>query len=455
MKKRYTGSDLLSPDFAVALAPASHGFGRQTSGIVVGGGWMICPEWHTKRYPATRPESRSLSTLAPLVYHDLMPRPSAKTSALLVVGLAFFTDMFLYYLLVPLLPIYARALHLGQMRVGFLFGSYAIALLAVTLPLGALADRVGRRRPMLLGLFGLGATTLLFVFAKSYWLLVLARALQGAAGAATWIPGLALLADHFSSGERGRAMGTVFACANLGVLLGPPIAGFLTQSFGPSSPFLLGVGLVLLDAAGRAFFLKEIPMSGGERISPKVLVGNRSILVFSGALALGALLWSVMESTLPLHMDSVLHFSPSQIGLCFAAAAATHTVTSPLMGHLSDRIGRKKVLIMGLLMAVVIIPLPVFFRHPWLVVASMMALGSTASFIMSPSSPAVADAVEKTGSASFASAFSILNIAYAVGMMVGPLVGSALVQGIGLQAALMVVGLGFGAYIFAAKSVKA
>ncbi len=382
-------------------------------------------------------------------------RASPKSLALFVVGLAFFTDMFLYYLLVPLLPIYARELHLGQMRVGLLFGSYAIALLAVTFPLGRLADRAGRRRPMLYGLLALGATTLLFAFSKNYWLLVLARGLQGAAGAATWIPGLALLADHFPAEQRGKAMGTAFACANLGVLMGPPISGYLTQGLGTSAPFILGVGLVALDAAGRAFLLEEIPASNSEILSPRVLARNPVILVFSGALALGSALWAVLESTLPLHFDAVLRFSPGQIGLCFAAAAATHTVTSPLMGHLSDRIGRKKVLMAGLSLSVFLIPLPVYFRHPALVVASMMALGSTASFIMSPSSPAVADAVEKTGSASFASAFSILNIAYAAGMMVGPLVGSALVQVLGIQVALLIVGLGFGSYILVARKVSA
>ncbi len=384
-----------------------------------------------------------------------MRRPSPKSLALFVVGLAFFTDMFLYYLLVPLLPIYARELHLGQMRIGFLFASYAIALVAVTLPLGSLADRVGRRRPMLIGLLALGTTTLLFLFAKNYWLLVLARGLQGAAGAATWIPGMALLADHFPKEQRGKAMGTAFACANLGVLTGPPISGYLTQGFGTSAPFILGIGLVALDAAGRAFLLEESQAEKGERISPLVLVRNPVILVFSGALALGSALWAVLESTLPLHFDAVLRFGPGQIGLCFAAAAATHTLTSPLMGHLSDRIGRKKVLIAGLALSMVFIPLPVFFRHTVFVIASMMALGSIASLIMSPSSPAVADAVEKTGSTSYASAFSILNIAYAIGMMVGPLVGSALVHVLGLQVALILVGLGFGSFILATRRIAA
>jgi MFS family permease len=121
------------------------------------------------------------------------------------------------------------------------------------------------------------------------------------------------------------------------------------------------------------------------------------------------------------------------------------------MGQLSDRIGRVKVLRMGLLLVLVLLPLPVLLPKPWMVVLAMMALGSSASFIMSPCSPAVADQVERQGSQSFASAFSILNLAYSVGLMIGPLVGGALVQGVGLPLALGFCGLFFGSYLFVAR----
>ncbi|MDX9736480.1 MAG: MFS transporter, partial [Thermoanaerobaculia bacterium] len=74
-----------------------------------------------------------------------MPRRTSPTALLVVVGLAFFADSILYYLIVPLLPHYAKTLGLSQMEVGVLFGVYAGALLAGTYPLGRLADRIGRR----------------------------------------------------------------------------------------------------------------------------------------------------------------------------------------------------------------------------------------------------------------------------------------------------------------------
>lgn len=384
-----------------------------------------------------------------------MRRPAPPTAALLVTALAFHVDMLLYYLLVPLLPRYAKDLNLNQMEVGILFGSYAVALLLATFPVAILTDRFGRRAPMLWGLAGLGVTTLVFAVSKQYWLLVLARFLQGVAGSATWLPGMALLADHFPSESRGKAMGTAFAAANLGVLIGPPLSGFLAQHAGPSVPFLLGAALVALDAAGRAFLLPEVEPERGPRLPFRHLLSNPAIRVFAGAMALGSCLWALLESTLPLDMDRRLGQSPSQIGLLFAAAALAHTFTSPLMGRLSDRIGRTRVLRMGLVLALVLIPLPVLLPRPWMVALAMAGLGSTASFIMSPCSPAVADQVERQGSQSFASAFSILNLAYSVGLMVGPLVGSALVQGLGLPVALGLAGLGFGAYLLATRGVTA
>ena len=384
-----------------------------------------------------------------------MRRPSPQTAALLVTALAFHVDMLLYYLLVPLLPRYARELNLNQMQIGILFGSYAVALLLATFPVAMLSDRYGRRTPMLWGLAGLAVTTLVFAVSKHYWLLVLARFLQGAAGSATWLPGMALLADYFPKGSRGRAMGTAFAAANLGVLIGPPLSGFLDQHVGPSAPFLLGTVLVALDAAGRAFLLPAVEPERGPRLPFRQLLSNPVIRLFAGAMALGSGLWALIESTLPLDLDHRLGLSPTQIGLCFAAAALAHTFSSPLMGRLSDRIGRVKVLRMGLVLSVIMLPLPVLVPNPWMVVLAMMGLGATASFIMSPCSPAVADQVERQGSQSFATAFSILNLAYSVGLMLGPLLGGALVQGLGLPTALGLCGLGFGAYLLATRGFTA
>jgi multidrug resistance protein len=381
-------------------------------------------------------------------------KPSSRSAALVVVALALFTDALLYYLLVPLLPAYARAYGLSQMGIGVLFGSYSVSLLLATYPLGRLADRVGRRTPMVWGLAGLFASTLLFAFAHSYPLLILARILQGLSAAATWTAGMALLADHFPPESRGKAMGTAFAFANLGILLGPTLAGYLSEHVGPRAPFLLGAALVLVDAVARVTLLQDVDAVRDTRLGFGDLLRDPTIRVFAGAMAMGSGLWALLEATLPLHFDRELHLAPTAIGLCFGAAAVLHMLTSPLMGALSDRVGRKAVLMTGLALAVVLIPLPVFARSLGALVPAMACTGLLASLIMSPASPALADAVARLGSDSYASAFGILNLAYAVGMMVGPLLGSLAVQAFGIRSALVAAGLGFGAYALRVRRVS-
>ena len=189
-----------------------------------------------------------------------MPRRTSPTALLVVVGLAFFTDSILYYLLVPLLPHSARTLALSQMEVGVLFGAYAAAVLAGTWAVGLLADRIGRRTPFLWGLIGLGATTVLFALASSYPLLLLARVLHGLAAAATWTTGLALLAEGFPSARHGEAMGSrsfgiVFSLVNIvyavGMMAGPLLGSALVEAVG-----IRGA----LVATGGVFALYLVPL---------------------------------------------------------------------------------------------------------------------------------------------------------------------------------------------------
>jgi MFS transporter, DHA1 family, solute carrier family 18 (vesicular amine transporter), member 1/2 len=386
-------------------------------------------------------------------YAGWMRRLNDRTAALVVTTLALHVDTVLYCLLVPLLPRYAKELHLNQSQIGILFGSYAVALLVATFPLARITDRCGRRAPMLWGLSGLVFTTLAFAWSRNYWMLVLARSLQGVSGAATWLPGMALLADHFPREERGKAMGIAFAGANVGFLIGPPLAGFMDQYFGSMSPFYLGISLVVLDALARLFLLKEVEPVREAPIPWRVLLRNRVVLVFAGAMVLGAAFWTLLESALPVDLQRRFGMGPGGIGLVFAVAALGHTITSPVMGKLSDRIGRTRVLRLGLLSGLFILPLPGFLPWRWAVLVAMIALGVNSSFLLSPCSPAVADQIEGMKSQSYASGFSVLNVAYSVGMMVGPLVGGVMVDAWGFGPALGVTGFGFACYLITTRGL--
>jgi MFS family permease len=94
-------------------------------------------------------------------------------------------------------------LHVSDFGIGFLFAVYAIAGLLTAIPVGILSDRWGRKPFVLFGMFAMAGAFVFYAFARSYPVLVVARALDGVTAAATWSAALALLGDRFDEKEMG------------------------------------------------------------------------------------------------------------------------------------------------------------------------------------------------------------------------------------------------------------
>jgi multidrug resistance protein len=372
---------------------------------------------------------------------------SAKHSALAVVGLAFFTDALVYAMLPPLMPEYARTFGLSQTRLGLLFGIYAGALLLSTLPLGKWTDRRGRRGPFLGGLVGFGAATILFAFAGNYPMLMVARVCQGVAAAATFVAGLALLADHFPAHQRGKAMSAAFAATNLGLFLGPTYAGWMTEVWTVRAAFLAVACLVLLDALARLMLLPEDPPAQRSSTGYLGLLKDGAVRVFAGALGMGAVLGAAVEAVLPLHLARNLGMGAVAIGLAFTSAALASMLISPLVGHWTDRKGAAQPLALGLVLGALLLVLSPMLGNRMEVHAFLFALGGACSLLMSPCGPALARILERRGDTSYGSVFSLLNITFSLGILVGPVLGSVLADWWGLRAAMGILAAGFVLYL--------
>lgn len=144
-----------------------------------------------------------------------LPPGTLSKRALVVASLALFVDNLVIGLAVPVLPLLPSVVEAGPAMTGILFGSYAIALIIAALLSGRLVDRVGPKIPLLIGMVGLAAATLIFAVGEPFWLLLLARFAQGVAGGMSWVAGLALIAATTSFDRRGMAMG-IGTAARLG-----------------------------------------------------------------------------------------------------------------------------------------------------------------------------------------------------------------------------------------------
>src|SRR6476646_6637603 len=162
----------------------------------------------------------------------------SRAAAVALVTFATFTDIVAYSIAVPVLPDLSRRLGASPTVIGFLFASFGVTLLTVSLPMGAVSDRVGRKAPMVGGLVALAAATMLFAFATSLPWLFAARLVQGAADAVTWVVGFALIADLYGADERGKVSGIVMMGTSLAVMVGPTLGGWLYELGGITMPFI-------------------------------------------------------------------------------------------------------------------------------------------------------------------------------------------------------------------------
>ena len=125
---------------------------------------------------------------------------------------------------------------------------YLLATAVLLIPLGRLADRRGRVRFYLLGIVVFTAGSLLCVASPSGGWLIASRAVQGVGSALLGATAVAIVTAAFPPRERGRALGINVAAVYLGLSVGPPLGGFLTDAFGWESIFLVNVpvGLAVL-----------------------------------------------------------------------------------------------------------------------------------------------------------------------------------------------------------------
>jgi MFS family permease len=130
-----------------------------------------------------------------------------------------------------------------------------IAALAAFQPVvGRASDRVGRKPFIVVGLLALIPTTVIQGLVTAPWQMIVARVLQGGAGALVFAPALALAGDHTARGQSGAQLAVLTVAFGLGIATGQLTAGFFVP-FGFAVPFMIGGGLA---AAGTVLVLTQV-----------------------------------------------------------------------------------------------------------------------------------------------------------------------------------------------------
>jgi DHA1 family solute carrier family 18 vesicular amine transporter 1/2 len=344
---------------------------------------------------------------------------------------ATFTDLVAYSVAVPVLPDYARRLHATPTMVGLLFASFGVTLLTVSIPMGAVSDRIGRKGPMVGALALLAGSTTLFAYAESLPLLFLARMLQGAADAVTWVVGFALIADLYGEDERGRAMGLAMGGSTLGIILGPLLGGWLYEIGGIRLPFLVVAALAAVDLAVFAVVTPRTIKAPSAPVSMRQVLRVRAIAICAVMVIAGAATGAMLEPVIPLLLSSKAGLGPGSIGTLFGMAGLAASGMHPFYGRLADRWGGRRLMIAGLFGFALILPALNLVSDFPSAAAAMVPMWMVFGLFITPSLTYFAQLASAAGVEAYGVVYGIYNVAWAVGLMGGPALGGLLFDQIG------------------------
>jgi MFS transporter, DHA1 family, solute carrier family 18 (vesicular amine transporter), member 1/2 len=337
-----------------------------------------------------------------------------------LVTFATFTDIVAYSVAVPVLPALSRRLGASPTMIGLLFASFGVTLLTMSMPMGAVSDRVGRKAPLVGGMLALAASTVLFAYADSLPWLFAARLVQGAADAVTWVVGFALIADRYGPDERGRVSGIVMSGTSAAVMVGPTIGGWLYEIGGLRAPFLTVAALAAAGAVG--FLWLEIPTehTAIEVVPVRVVLRSRAVASCAAVVVAVSATISMLEPVLPLHLTATLGIGPARIGLIFGSGAAASSILHPIYGRLADRWGGRRMMLTGLPLVACVLPLlAVAWNYPS-TIACFVLITTTVALVITPSLTFMAEAVSASGVGSFGVGYGLYNMAWGAGLLSGP-----------------------------------
>jgi predicted MFS family arabinose efflux permease len=352
-----------------------------------------------------------------------------------LVAVATFADVVAYSICVPVLPDLAHRLGASPTLIGLLFGSFAVTLLAVSVPMGAVSDRTGRRLPLVGGMLVLAGSTLLFARADSLPLLFAARMAQGAADGITWAVGFALIADCYGAKERGRVMGYVMSGTSVGIMLGPSIGGWLYDAGGVALPFECVAVLALVCAVGFAAMRPPACAPRPEaNVSIWTIVRIPAVAACAAAVVVTGATIAMLEPTLPLFFSHRLGLSPKEVGELFGGAGVVLTVMPFIYGPLTDRWGGRRLTLLGLLLVGVWMPLLATATSFAGALALMVVQWTAIALIVTPSLAYMAEVTAAAGGDAHGVGYGIYNTAWGVGLLGGPALGGWLFERVGFGA---------------------
>jgi len=367
-----------------------------------------------------------------------------------------------------MLPAIRETFGISAIQIGALMTAKEIAMGVSSLPGGVLSDRLRRYRGIIMAacmaLFGL--SWLLVGVASVYPLLIFGMVLVSIATSVWHLPSMAEISRRFSK-NKGTSLAIFGIGGSFGDISGPVITGLLLSilawreiiSIYAIVPLLMTFWFIWgFKSFGQAHQSDE---SADEKdIDLKTQINTtieyfKTTAIWKVNLVAGlrGMCFTIYVTFLPLYMEDGLELSSQSIGFHFGLLWAVGIVASPLMGHLSDRLGRKPVLVPALLCSGTLTIILALFGKGimFTVIIGMLGIFLRSDYALL--SAAILDIVGQKVATTVLGVLSFLRFSMAA---ISPLIAGYLYQNFGMKAVLFFVAALFAisAAIFASADLK-
>ncbi len=360
--------------------------------------------------------------------------------------------MFSTSLLFPVIPLYAREMGASGVVIGFTVAGYWVSRILMEIPSGLISQRFGYFRSMAVGL-GLNVVgTFLCAFARDPFQFTLARALMGIGAPLFFAVATTFVLNLFDAERRGSAMGVFQGIEFGGTILGSAFSGYLVSVFDFGTSFLISAGLLLLSMMPLVLLphvrVESEGMVAGFPLSfsdIREVIGNRNLLIVSSAtFAEFVMSVGILMTIFPLFAVESLGISLTDVGLLMGSRSVGFVIAMFTMGAISDRIGRKPLMLFGLGATAALIVALGFVSSFWGIAAVIFVLGISTGAIWIVSPVLAAEAVEPDQRGA---AIGTYRTFFDLGSILGPIVMAAVFEAYGmlpclyLASALLLVNL--------------
>lgn len=340
----------------------------------------------------------------------------------------------------PVLSLFAESLGARPERIGLIVSVSTITGVLLKLPSGALSDIYGRKMLLRIGVVAFGLPPFIYPFISDLNALTALRFVHGLATAIFAPSALATVADLYKE-RRGAALGTYTACTQSGSLLGPFLGGWLAHAAGfPTAFVTAGIFGCIAILIFFSLHLDEPPPRVREKgLAPVIaemgkgflaVARNRKVLITSSTDAAKMIANGALMAFLPLYGLSI-GLNAGEVGLLFSVQAFTSFFSKPVMGRVSDRIGRQPLIVLGLVIcATTFIAMPQVESFAVMLLLSS-GFGFGEAVVSSSSAALVADSSEfKRLGAGMGMQGTVMDIGHASGpLLAGFLIAHASYQG--------------------------